>query len=70
MEDENNRLKFLVADLTLDCEALKELIRKNGWNLPIWGLRAVGGYSERELAQVAERCPEPLHFAAMLMMQR
>jgi putative transposase len=28
LEDENGRLKRLVADLTLDNEALKELIRK------------------------------------------
>jgi putative transposase len=28
LEDENSRLKRLVADLTLDNEALKELIRK------------------------------------------
>lgn len=28
LEDENNRLKRLVADLTLDNQALKELIRK------------------------------------------
>lgn len=34
MEDENRRLKALVADLSLDCEALKAVIRKNGWSLP------------------------------------
>ncbi|MHB1939067.1 MAG: transposase [Acidobacteriaceae bacterium] len=34
MEDENRRLKQLVADLSLDREALKALIRKNGWSLP------------------------------------
>jgi putative transposase len=28
LEDENGRLKRLVADLTLDNQALKELIRK------------------------------------------
>src|SRR5215467_12072642 len=28
LEDENSRLKRLVADLTLDNEALKELVRK------------------------------------------
>jgi putative transposase len=28
LEDENSRLKSLVADLTLDNQALKELIRK------------------------------------------
>jgi putative transposase len=29
LEDENSRLKRLVADLTLDNQALKELIRKS-----------------------------------------
>jgi putative transposase len=35
MEDENRRLKQLVADLSLDREALKAVIRKNGWSLPV-----------------------------------
>jgi putative transposase len=35
MEDENRRLKQLVADLSLDKEALKAVIRKNGWSLPV-----------------------------------
>jgi putative transposase len=34
MEDENRRLKQLVDDLSLDREALKAVIRKNGWSLP------------------------------------
>jgi len=34
MEDENRRLKALVADLSLDREALRAVIRKNGWSLP------------------------------------
>ncbi len=34
VEDENRRLKALVADLSLDREALKAVIRKNGWSLP------------------------------------
>jgi putative transposase len=34
MEDENRRLKQLVADLSLDREVLKGVIRKNGWSLP------------------------------------
>jgi putative transposase len=33
MEEENRRLKQLVADLSLDREALKGVIRKNGWSL-------------------------------------
>jgi putative transposase len=33
-EDENRRLKQLVADLSLDKEALKAIVRKNGWSLP------------------------------------
>ncbi len=34
LEDENRRLKQLVADLSLDREALKGIVRKNGWSLP------------------------------------
>jgi putative transposase len=33
LEDENRRLKHMVADLSLDKEALKVVIRKNGWSL-------------------------------------
>jgi putative transposase len=33
LEDENRRLKEMVADLSLDPEALKTVIRKNGWSL-------------------------------------
>jgi len=32
MEDENRRLKHLVADLSLDKEVLKAVIRKNVWS--------------------------------------
>ena len=35
MEDENRRLKQLVADLSLDKEALKSVIRKHGWSVPV-----------------------------------
>ena len=31
LEDENHRLKRLVADLSLDKEMLKAVIAKNGW---------------------------------------
>ena len=31
LEDENRRLKQMVADLSLDKEALKSVIAKNGW---------------------------------------
>ena len=31
LRDENNRLRKLVADLSLDKEALQSVIRKNGW---------------------------------------
>ena len=34
MEDENRHLKLLVAKLSLHGEALKSVIRKNGWSLP------------------------------------
>ena len=33
LEDENRRLKHMVADLSLDKEALKAVIGKNGWSL-------------------------------------
>lgn len=33
LEEENRRLKHMVADLSLDREALKSVIRKNGWSL-------------------------------------
>jgi len=32
MREENARLKRLVADLTLDKDALQSVIRKNGWS--------------------------------------
>jgi putative transposase len=32
LEDENRRLKHLVADLSLDREVLKAVISKNGWS--------------------------------------
>ena len=35
IEDENRRLKAVVADLSLEKEALKAVIRKNGWSLPV-----------------------------------
>jgi len=41
MEDENRRLKLLVAELSLHGEALKAVIRKNGWSLPVWRRRCV-----------------------------
>ena len=33
LEEENRRLKQLAADLSLDRESLKVVIRKNGWSL-------------------------------------
>jgi putative transposase len=32
LREENGRLKRLVADLTLDKDALQSVIRKNGWS--------------------------------------
>lgn len=46
LEDENRRLKQLVADLSLDKEALKSVIQKNGWSLP--ALRAEVAFIEAE----------------------
>jgi putative transposase len=34
LRDENVRLKKLVADLSLDKDALQSVIRKNGWSSP------------------------------------
>ena len=33
LEEENRRLKTMVVDLSLDKEALKAVIRNNGWSL-------------------------------------
>jgi putative transposase len=35
LEDENRRLKLLVAELSLHGEAPKGVIRKSGWSLPV-----------------------------------
>lgn len=35
LEDENRRLKLLVAELSLHGKALKGVIRKNRWSLPV-----------------------------------
>jgi putative transposase len=32
LEDENRRLKHMVADLSLDKEVMKAVIAKNGWS--------------------------------------
>ena len=37
LEDENRRLKHLVADLSLDREVLKAVISKNGWSSKLNG---------------------------------
>lgn len=37
LEDENRRLKHLVADLSLDREVLKAVIPKNGWSSQLGG---------------------------------
>src|SRR5207249_1368538 len=44
LRDENTRLRKLVADLSLDKEALQSVIRKNGWSsYPEGGCRAGAG---------------------------
>jgi putative transposase len=35
LEDENRRLKQLIADLTLDNQALKWVVEKNEFSLPV-----------------------------------
>src|ERR1019366_6646451 len=37
LEEENRRLKEMVADLSLDKAALTTVIRKNGWSLRVRG---------------------------------
>ena len=37
LEEENRRLKHLVADLSLDKEVLKAVITKNGWGSQLNG---------------------------------
>jgi putative transposase len=37
LEEENRRLKHLVADLSLDREVLKAVISKNGWSSQLNG---------------------------------
>jgi putative transposase len=37
LEEENRRLKHLVADLSLDKEVLKAVISKNGWSSQLNG---------------------------------
>jgi putative transposase len=34
LEDENRRLKTLVADLTLDNQMLKAVVQRNVWSVP------------------------------------
>jgi putative transposase len=34
LEDENNRLKKIVADLTLDKAMLQDVVRRNVWSAP------------------------------------
>src|SRR5579862_4757737 len=53
LEEENRRLKEMVADLSLDKEAPKTVIRKNGWNLcwswparnPVMAIAGCGRFS-------------------------
>jgi putative transposase len=57
LEDENRPLKYLVADLSLDKEALKAIVRKNG--LELAGLRADAalasfGMSERRACRLVK----------------
>jgi putative transposase len=36
LEDENGRLKRLLADAMLDNAGLKDLLSKNVWSAPVW----------------------------------
>ena len=48
LRDENGRLKKLVADLSLDKDALQSVIRKNGWSSSV--LKAAVGQVQQEYA--------------------
>lgn len=37
LENENNRLKKIVADLTLDKAMLQDVVRRKLWGLPVAG---------------------------------
>lgn len=39
LEEENRRLKQLVADLSLDKEVLKAVVQRNGWSSQLNGRR-------------------------------
>ncbi len=59
LDDENRRLKQLVADLSLDREVLKSVIRKNGWSFAglradVAFARAEHGLSERKACKLLE----------------
>ena len=54
LEDENARLKRIVADLTLDKQILQEVVRKNVWSAPCWQVSS--GDDESSLRQ----CIRPL----------
>ncbi len=36
LEDENRKLKQLVADLSLDKHILQDVLSKNVWSAPVW----------------------------------
>ena len=55
LEDENRRLKHLVADLSLDKEVLKAVIQKNGWSLPACRHEEGRGFRQRTVP--GERAP-------------
>jgi putative transposase len=53
LEGENRRLKHLVADLSLDKEALKAIVRKK--RLELAGLRADAAFAMKEFAMSERR---------------
>ena len=54
LEDENNRLKKIVADLTLDKAMLQDVVRRNVWSAP--SLQGFGFRNEHSLL----KCIRPL----------
>jgi putative transposase len=64
LEDENRRLKHLVADLSPDKESLKAIVRKNGWSCRLKSGCGVGGgavgISERRACRLVKLEPQQL----------
>ena len=84
IEDENSRLKKIVADLTLDWEMLQDVIRRNGWFAPpvqgspddvqdcidVSGLSRVSWISSKAMMRSARAVPNQLVRARSPLLER